>query len=274
MRRLHGVGFLAGLLLLVGLLSVHYVPVNSVGVRYNRASGAVSETPVTSGVKFKAPLIQEIKSVSTELRGADVDDINVTTKDAQTANIDIELQYHVLPENATDTFKQFKSVKEEDWIKTFVYQRIQRGVQESASKYTVSELRGDKRGEFQRDVDETVKEALDSNFLTLQSVTVDAIKVSDSILKSIEAHAKAQQDVRTAEETRNKQKVENETKIEKEEAEAKVKKIQAEAEADANKKIGEGITAELIKYLEAEARKEHGWYKYNNMEPTIIEEGK
>lgn len=268
------IGGLLILLVLVGVLSVSYVPVNSVGVKYNRLSGTIKNEPVSSGIKFKVPLAEKITSVSTELRSADVDEIPVTSSDAQAAIIDIELQYHVLPEDAKETFKQFRSVKEDKWIESFVYQQIQRGVQEAASNYTVAELRGEKRGNFQVDVDETVKNALENNHLTLQNASVDGIKVSDSIQESIEKNAKAKQDVETAKQNKLKQEVENETAIEKEKADAQVKEIKAEAEANANKKLSEGITKELIDYLEAEARKEHGWYKYNNMDPQIIEEEK
>lgn len=68
------------------------------------------------------------------------------------------------------------------------------------------------------------------------------------------------------------QEVENETKIEEAAAQAEVKKIQAEAQANANRELTKGITPELISYLEAQARQEHGWYKYNNMKPNIVTE--
>ncbi len=260
---------IAAILLLFNSM-IKKVPVNSVGIKYSDFKGTINEQPLISGVKFKLPIIEKITTVSTELRSANIDDIQITTKDAQTALIDIELQYRILPENSIETFKQFRSTPEKFWIDTFVYQRIQRGVQEAASEYTISELRGDKRGEFQAKVDLTVAKALEDNYLTFHSSSVDDIGISPTLLQVIEESAKAKQRVETAKQEKIKQEVENETKIAKAEAEATVKEINAKAEAEANKKLTEGITDKLIQYLEVQARQQHGWYKYNNMKPTIV----
>lgn len=263
-------GIILVLLLIIGLFSVKQVKVNTVGVKYSDIRGTISEEPLDSGLHFKVPLIDKITRVSTELRSADIDDMQITTGDAQTISLDIELQYRVMAEDAVDTFKQFRSTPEEDWISTFVYQRIQRGVQNAASEYTVIEIMGDKRGDFQLAVDETVKEAMTNNHLTVHTVSVDDLQVSKSIKASIEANAKAKQDVETARQVKAKNEVENETKIEEATAAAEVKTINAEAEAEANRKLSEGITPELVEYLEAQARQKHGWYKYNGMTPQIV----
>lgn len=258
------------LLLVFGVFSVKKVPVNTVGVRYSDIRGTITDEPYKSGLHFKVPFVDKITTVSTELRSGDIDDMQITSADSQELSIDIELQYRVMPEDAVETFKQFRSTPEEDWINTFVYQRIQRGVQDAASNYTVIEIMGSKRGEFQKAVDETVTEAMTNNHLTVHTVSVDDLQVSEAIRASIEANAKAKQDVETARQIKAKQEVENETKVEKATAEAEVKLIEAEAEADANRKLSEGITPQLVEYLEAQARERHGWYKYKAIEPTIV----
>ena len=258
------------LLGVVVFYSATSVPVNSVGVKYSDLRGTISKTPLYSGLHFKVPFVDKITSISTELRTADVDDVQVTTQDAQRAIIDIELQYSILPEDAVETFRKFRSTPEKDWIKTFLYQRIQRGVQEAASKYTVNELMGEKRGAFQAEVDATVASALEDNHLTMHTVSVDDIVVSEAILQAIEEHAKARQGVETAKQQQIRQEVENETNIAKAESEARIKEIKAEAEASANRQLAESITPELVLYLEALAREKHGWYKYNNMQPSVM----
>lgn len=81
---------------------------------------------------------------------------------------------------------------------------------------------------------------LENNHLTLQSASVDDIDVSQSICEAIEKHAKTKQEVETAKQNKLRQEVENERKIEQEKA-------------------------------KAETCKEHGWYKYNNKNPVIME---
>lgn len=274
LRKLITTGAAALMLGVGGLTSVKQVKVNTVGVKYSDIRGTISEEPLMSGLHFKVPVVDKITNVSTELRSADIDDMQITSKDAQEVTMDIELQYRIMPEDAVETFKQFRSTPEEEWISTFVYQRIQRGVQNAASQYTVIELMGEQRGDFQIEVDEAVTEAMINNHLSVHTVSVDDLQVSPAIKASIEANAKAKQDVETARQVKAKNEVENETQIEKATAEAEVKIINAEAEADANKRLSEGITPELVDYLEAQARQEHGWYMYNNMNPTIVADEK
>lgn len=264
------VGIVVLLVLVLGFGSVHRVGVNHIGVRYSDIRGTIDPEPVYSGLHFKVPFVDRITTLSTELRTADVNGIEVTTQDAQRAVVDIDIQYSVLPENAIETFKQFRSTPEKNWIQTFLYQRIQRGVQESASKYTVIELMGDKRGEFQLDVDITVAKALTDNHLTLHTVSVDNIRVSDGILQAIEENARARQAVETARQQQTKQQVENETNISRAEAEASIKEIKAQADAAANRQLAESITPELVLYMGALAREKHGWYQYNNMTPNVF----
>lgn len=268
------ISVIVGILLvgIVGSSSISKVPVNTVGVKYSGVRGKITEEPYKSGLHIKVPIIDKITNVSTELRSADIDDMQITSADSQEVSIDIELQYRVMPEDAVETFKQFRSTPEEDWISTFVYQRIQRGVQDAASDYTVIEIMGNKRGEFQKRVDETVTEAMTNNHLTVHTVSVDDLQVSESIKKSIEDNARAKQDVETARQVKAKNEVENETKVEKANADAEVKEIEAKAEADANAKLSEGVTPELVEYIEALARQEHGWYKYNGMSPQVMVE--
>lgn len=269
-KRLIGAGIAGVISLNLIFSTVKVIPVNNVGVKYSNFKGTVSEQALPSGVIFKLPFTEKVTTVSTELRSADIDDIQVTTKDSQNALVDIEMQYRVVADDAIETFKQFRSTPEELWIHSFVYQRIQRGVQEAASDYSISELMGNKRGEFQVRVDEAVAKALEANHLTFHSASVDDIEISATLLDVIEESAKAKQRVETAKQEKTKQEVENETKIAKAKAESEVKEINAQAEAIANKKLSEGITPELVQYMEAQARIKHGWYKYNNMDPKVI----
>ncbi|HHU62438.1 MAG TPA: hypothetical protein GXZ55_10880 [Natronincola sp.] len=112
--------------------------------------------------------------------------------------------------------------------------------------------------------------SLEDNYLTMHTVSVDNIQVSNVILQAIEENARARQAVETARQQQTRQEVENETNIAKAEAEAKIKEIKAETESAANRRLAESITPELVLYLEALAREKHGWYKYNNMHPSVM----
>lgn len=257
-------------LLVTALLSVSYVPVNSVGTKVNRLQGTINEEPLASGVHVKKPW-EKVSSVSTELRSADIDDLVITTKDAQSMSIDIELQYRIDPTKVADTYRQFKSVKEEDWIEVFAYQRIQNGVQAASSQYTIIELMGEQRSLFQADVDKAVAEALTSNHMILHTSSVDDMKASESIKAAIEENAKQKQAVVTAQQEQEEELVKNETKIAKAKADAQAKKIAADAEAYANEVLSNSIDTNIIKYKEAEARMEHGWLTTQGADAVIVD---
>lgn len=130
------VGVILVLLVVLGINAVKSVPVNSVGVRYSDLRGTISETPLYSGLHFKVPFVDKITSVSTELRTADVDGVQVTTQDAQRATIDIELQYSILPDDAVETFRKFRSTQKKIGLKPFFisafkgeYKRLQQNIQ-------------------------------------------------------------------------------------------------------------------------------------------------
>lgn len=260
----------AVVILLTALLSVSYVPVNSVGTKVNRLQGTIHEESLGSGIHIKKPW-EKVSSVSTELRSADIDDLVITTKDAQSMSIDIELQYRIDPTKAAETYRQFKSVKEDDWIEVFAYQRIQNGVQAAASKYTIIELMGEQRSLFQADVDKAVADALLSNYMILHTSSVDDMQASESIKAAIEENAKQKQAVVTAQQKQEEELVKNETKIAKAKADAEAKKIAADAEAYANEALSASIDANLIKYKEVEARDKHGWITTQGAEAVIVD---
>lgn len=69
---------------------------NSVGVKYCDLRGTISKNPLYSGLHFKVPFVDKIISISTELWTADVDGVQVTTRDARRVIVDIELQKSML----------------------------------------------------------------------------------------------------------------------------------------------------------------------------------
>jgi regulator of protease activity HflC (stomatin/prohibitin superfamily) len=98
----------------------------------------------------------------------------------------------------------------------------------------------------------------------VEDVTVGVPEIDAETQKSIDAIVLSGQE-------NEKAKLDAETK--KTQADAKAYEItkQAEAEAEANKKIAESVTENLIKYEEAQARKEHGWVTVNGANAVVTD---
>lgn len=93
-------------------------------------------------------------------------------------------------------------------------------------------------------------------------------KLQQAIDNRVEAQQKADQ----AKAEQKTAKVEAETEMIKAKNEKEIKILEAEAEAEANRKISESITPELIKMEEAKARLKHGWVTVQGADSVVTKE--
>ena len=272
-------------LVFVGASSISTVPANHVGIVFNKISGGIQEESVTPGWKLHMPFAEHIYDVSTYthtlLLKPGVDDngngfdtsIRTQTRDGQPLATQADVQYRILPEDAHRIFEQFHS--NERNVRQNVQMKmppiIQRAVERVTTQYDVTDILGEQRGEVQEAIEESVREELEQYSITLQSFTLVDTDAGDQIEKAIADEAVAQQQVETAKQQQEKQRVENQINIEKSQAEAEQAAIRAQGEANANELIANSISPVLINYMEAEARMEHGWISVQGVSNAIVD---
>lgn len=264
------------------------VPVNYVGVVFNKMDGGVQEEVLDPGWKFHAPFIEKVYDVSTYTHalhlkpGTDKDDkpfddtIVTQTQDGQWISTQAEMQYRILPENAHFVFTQFRSENTDiiDNLREKMPAIIQRAVERVTSQYDVVSILGKQRTEVQEKIEASVTEELAKYGVTMQSFTLVDTDAGDAIEQAIAEEAVAQQLVETSKQQQEQQRVVNQTELEKSEAEAERKLVQAkvdaekvklaaDAQAEANAKIANSVTPELIQYEETQARKVQGWITHD-----------
>ena len=260
------------------------VPANHVGIVFNKVSGGIQEESAGPGWNFHAPFAEEIYPLSTythtlqlkpgmDDNGNGFDDsIRTQTRDGQSLVTQADVQYRVEPENAHAVFEQFHSndrnVRQNVQLK--LPPIIQRAVERITTQYDVVEILGENRAALQAEIEESVQEEMAKYGITLQSITLVDTDAGDDIEQAIADEAVAQQQVETAKQKQERQKIENNINLEKAQAEAEQQTTRAAGEAEANRLLTESLTDELIGYKEAEARMEHGWVEVQGAGSPIV----
>lgn len=281
-----------GFLLIGGIISFasafDRIPINHVGVVFNKVDGGVEEKVEDPGWVLHAPFTENVYDVSTYTHalhlkpgtnedGETFDDSLVTqTLDGQWLATRAELHYRIEPENAIFVFEQFHS-KDRDVIENLRQKLpsiVQTAVEKVTTKYDVVGILGAERSKVQVELEESITEALAKYGITMQAFTLLDTDAGDAIEKAIADEAVTQQQIETEKQRQAQQTVANQIELEKSQAEAERKLVQAQADAEkvkleaaaqaeANMKIADSVTEELVRYEETQARKAQGWITHD-----------
>ena len=167
--------------------------------------------------------------------------INTATysSDAQTMDIQMTVQYKIMPDHAIKIAEQYGSLEA-------LQSRIESVAIEKAkatlSSYKAMNIIAD-RASMSPLVEEAIKKAIDEKFyVDIQTVAMTNIDFSHAFEKAVE-------DKMIAEQQQLKANYENETKIAKAKADAEAKLVQAEAEAKANDLLEKSLTDKILRQL-------------------------
>ncbi len=174
---------------------------------------------------------------------AKVQNVDIITaaysRDAQTMDIQMTLQYQVMGDKVMDIAKQYGSLE-------ILQSRIQSIAIEKTkavlSSYKAMNIISD-RASMSPAVEQAIKDAIgDEYFVNVTAVVLTNIDFSDAFELAVEEKMIAEQKQLKAE-------YENSTKIAKAEAEAKAKVVAAEAEAKANDLLEKSLTDKILQEM-------------------------
>lgn len=271
-----------GGLILVGMCTER-IPTGYVGVVYNMNGGVDGEV-LTQGWHVVSPTKKvttysigiEQSYLTSENKGDSPNDesFKVPTSDGKTVKVNLEFSYRFDEERVAQTFTTFKGKSGEEIKNDFIKPKIIAWTQEVTANYPVTDIFGDKRTQINAELDVYLREKFEPYGIIIDTVNFTDISVDDETAAAIQKKVNAQQELELAnieaqtakiqaEKDREVARIQAEKdkevasiKAEQEiilaEAEAKAVLIAAEAEADANKKIAESLTAELIEKIKYE----------------------
>ena len=156
---------------------------------------------------------------------------------------------------------------EDGWLRT----QTQNTLRDQYVQHSILDVLTGKAPTLESDVLKDLKDRFAKQGYVVDDVTLGIPDVDnatkqtiDSIIKSTQDNEKAKKDAETAQ-----------TNANKDSAVAKIKAdtdlYTAQQAAEANKKLAESITDELVKYKEAEAHMKHGWVTVNGTGSTIVD---
>ena len=275
--KIGAIGF--GLIIVIGLVCLlkcsTIVPAGYAAVQYN-LNGGISDETLGQGFHITSPMIKttlysvgiEQSYLTEDKKGDSKDDesFSTPTSDGKSLKVDLEFSYKFDADRLGEVFTRFKGQSGEEVKDTFIKPKMKAWTQEVTAKYPVTDVFGDKRQELNEALDIYLKAKFEPYGIIIDTVNFTNISTDAETQEAIQKKVNAQQALELAQIEAETAKVNAEkdkevaliaaekAKIEAEAA-AEVKRIQAdaEAEAEANKKIAESLTPELIEKLKYES---------------------
>lgn len=260
-----GIGF--------GLACIDRVPAGFVAGQYSMNGGVKNEV-LTNGWHLVSPTIKtSLYSIATEQMYMSRDDregsegnesFDVTCKDGK-LNADFEMSYSFDGDSIPQVMKRYRGLSGEDIIDTVVRGKIKTYINEETSQFTVMDAHLEKKGELNKAIFTRLKKELKEFGIIVESANLSQTRPDEKLAKAIAERSEANQKLEKIK--LEAQIVEQEAKNKEIEAEGNKKAaiISAEAKAEANKKLEQSITPELIEMKKIEA--------WNGATPNVVTNG-
>lgn len=281
--------------LAVGAMNfIERVPVGYVGVVYS-ASGVEDQTlsqgwhvlsPLKKVSRFPISQQQIVFSDDPEdYNDKEHDDWSINAPaDGGTVKINLTVNYNFMPDRVVDLYSRFNGIDGETLVESRIQNSIIAYVKEVTPRFSVMDIYSDKKAEVNQAITDYLNEKLSNEYgINVVGALVIDVELDDTLMQKVQAKEQAKQDAEIAELEKQTAMAQAETDKVKAQAAADVDLIQAQADADAakiaadaeaaaNQSIAQSITPELIQYLEAQARMEHGWVTVQGAD-TVVTKG-
>lgn len=238
----------------IGISCISYVPTGYTGILVT--FGRVEENTLDAGIAFHLPWQDVVKMDNREQR--DAFQLESFSKDIQQVDIQGSINYNI---DKTTAMRLYRDVGVE-YVSILVNPRIQEDVKIIVAKYTAENLIANRQA-MANEIETLLKEELAPKGVNVISLAIENIDFTDQYEAAIEAKQVATQEKQRAQTQQEQQTMEATQKAEREriaaQAAADVEKInadakayaikaEADAQAEANKKINESLTTDLINY--------------------------
>ena len=201
--------------------------------------------------------------------------------DGGMVKINLTVNYNFIPDKVLGLYTRFNGMDGEQLVANYIQNSIIAYVKEVTPQFSVMDIYSDKKAEVNQAITEYLNEKLSSEYgINVVSALVIDVELDDTLMQKVQAKEQAKQDAEIAELEKQTAMAQAETDKVKAQAAADVALIEAQADADAakiaadaeaaaNQSVAQSITPELIQYLEAQARMEHGWVTVQGADTVV-----
>ena len=241
-------------IILIVLSCISYVPTGYTGIV--TTFGKVHANTLDAGINFHAPWDNVITMDNREQRATF--QLEAFSKDIQQVDIQGSINYNIDKATAMNLYKDVGI----EYVTILVAPRIQEDVKIVIARYTAENLISS-RQEAANVIEALIRDELTPKGINVISFAVENIDFTDAFETAVEAkqvatqekqRAQTQQEQATmeAEQAAKRKKIEAEAAAEvakvQADADAYAVEVKASAEAEANKKINQSLTSDLVEY--------------------------
>lgn len=221
-------------------------------------SGNIVGQETSPGLHTKAPWVNvntfDIRNQSVSFIGNGSDDhqggkptggeITVADLDGVSSNIDVSLRYSIRPTDVTNIYKAFRT--EENFKSAWVFQDAKSAIRNVPNQFHTLQLQNNRAA-----VEAAIRDALENRWkdssVTIDSVSLQDVRVPDSVKEKWAQQQQAQIAVQTAKAKLEQSKVDAQQQVVTAQAQAKAQIAAAEGAAKANKILERSLTDRVLK---------------------------
>ena len=223
-------GGLSSLVLILFLLilvfnSFQVVGAGERGVVFSKFGG-IQQGVRGEGLQFKIPFIQQIIPLDVRIQKAETDS-SASSKDLQTVDSRIALNYHIAPDSAAQIYQEVGVLYKERMIDP----SVQEAVKAVTAQFTAEELIT-RRAEVSIMIKEMLTKRLVNRHIVVDEFNIVDFNFSPVFNDAIEAKQKAEQEALKAQRDLDRIKIEAEQKVTAAQAEAESQRLQRETITD------------------------------------------
>lgn len=224
--------------------SLTIVPAGNTGVVLTL--GKVSDRILTEGLNFKVPFVQNVKIINNKIQVIEIE-ANAVSKDLQTVNSSIAVNYRVGFESSARIYKNIGS----DYETIILLPAVKESVKAVTAKYTAEQLIT-KRNQVGDEIKEALEGKVNEYGVVIEKFNIVNFDFSAEFNAAIEAKQVAEQNLIKTQTEQEQEIVIAEAEAKKKviaaEAEAKAIEKKAKAQAEANNVITKSLSGNLIEY--------------------------
>jgi len=190
------------------------------------------------GLSFKLPIIDSVKKISVQTQAQVYEKVLVYSRDQQTANLQVSVNYRLLPDEVEKIYTEFGS--SEGLISRTLDRQVPEEVKNVFGRFNaVTAIQ--ERERLGQEIMVAIKNAAASQMMTIESVQVENIDFSNVYEQSIEQRMLAEVEVQKVQQNAQREKVQAEIKVIQAKADADAVRLQGDAEASAINARGKAL---------------------------------
>lgn len=227
----------------MALLSFGFIQIGPGHVGVVTSFGQVHEEELGPGLHYIFPVFNQVEDVDVRVRAVRVEGYTAASKEQQDLFLNITLNYHIIPDRASDIIQQIGS----DFEAKIIMPRFL-DIPKSITDDYATTIVLNSRDEIREKSIERLTAAIEEYGFQVDTINIENFSYSEAYNAEIEAKQAAQQRVETEKQNREQARIRAETVVIEAEGQANAQIETATGQAEANRLLTESLTPILVQW--------------------------